>query len=165
MRTALIAACGLALLALTACSPAPKPYENAAWGFGASFRGPVKATDTPAANGNPASFQAESTAGGRQYVIAVTDTSLAGKTADQILAEAPQATADASGGALQPPTNVMAGKVAGREFVIKHKDAPTERDRVFVSNGRLYQLTTQSPHGEADSETTEFLTSFHLTGQ
>jgi hypothetical protein len=165
MRTVSILTCGFALVALAACSPAPKPYTNAAWGFGASFRGPVKVTDTPAANGNPASFQAESTAGGRQYVIAVTDTSLAGKTPDQILAEAPQATADASGGTLQPATNVTAGKVAGREFVIKHKDAPTERDRVFVSNGKLYQLTTQSPHGEADSETTQFLTSFHLDGQ
>lgn len=164
MRTLSIAACGLTLLALVACSPAPKPYQNATWGFSAAFRGPVKTSDTPAAGGAPASFQAQSVAGGRQYVIAVTDTALSGKTPAQILSEAPQATAQASGGTLSAPTDVSSGGVAGREFVIKHPGAPVERDRVFVSNGKLYQLTTQSPHGEKDSEATQFLDSFHLTG-
>jgi hypothetical protein len=163
MRIARIAPIGLLSLALAACGgPGPKPYTNAAWGFGVTFQGDPKVTETAATPGNPKSFSAEAKAGGRDYVVSVTDATVSGKTPDQLLAQAPQATADGEGGTLLPPTAVSVGGVSGREFVINRPNLPVERDRIFVSNGRFYQLVTQSPYGPKDSETTKFFDSFHF---
>jgi hypothetical protein len=165
MRTVRIAALVSALSALAACSqPAWKPYQNAAWGFGVSFRGDPKVTETPASPGSLKSLQAEAKSGGRDYVISVTDATASGKTPDQLLAQAPQATADGEGGTLTSTANVQSGGLAGREFVVTRQGQPLERDRIFVSGGRFYQLVTQSPYGAKDKETQTFLESFHLGG-
>jgi len=164
MRIVRIVPAGLALLALAACNsaPAPKPYENAAWGFGVTFHGDPKVTETAATPGSPKSFSAEVKAGGRDYVVSVTDATVSGKSPAELLAAAPQATADGEGGTLKPPVVVTSGSVSGREFVITRPNLPVERDRIFVANGRFYQLITQSPYGEKDSETQKFFDSFHI---
>jgi hypothetical protein len=165
MRVVRFVPVGLTLLALAACNggPAPKPYENAAWGFGVTFHGDPKVTETPATPGSPKSFSAEAKAGGRDYVVSVTDATMSGKTPDELLAAAPKATADGEGGTLKPPVVVKTGAVVGREFVITRPNLPVERDRIFVANGRFYQLVTQSPFGEKDSETQKFFDSFHIS--
>jgi hypothetical protein len=167
MRIVRIVPVGLTLLALGACGggAAPKPYENPAWGFGVTFHGDPKVTEAPASAGNPKSFSAEAKAGGRDYVVSVTDATVSGKTPEQLLDAAPQATADGEGGTLKTPTYVATGKIMGREFVVTRPNLPLERDRIFVANGRFYQLVTQSPYGAKDTETQKFFDSFHIAGQ
>jgi hypothetical protein len=168
MRVALAAAgLGLAVLALTACSPPPlKEYSYPAWGFAASFRSPPTETDTPAAadGSQPHMFQAEMNKDPRDFIASATDESASKQTDDQILKQAPDAIAQNAHAAVGPITNVVAGKVVGHEFQIIHAGQSSARVRVFVANKRLYQLVASSTTAN-DPEVQVFLDSFRILGQ
>jgi hypothetical protein len=163
MRIITAGALSLALLALTACSkPQWKEYDYPAWGFGVSFQAQPAVTDTPAAAGAPHSFQAQATQDGVNLVVIAIDSQAAGKSDQDLLADIPDEMVRGSGGTVKSLVNATAGKLAGREITIDHGSDPTERARVFVLNGRVYQVITQTPQDSDAATATKFLDSFHL---
>jgi hypothetical protein len=163
MRIITATALGLALFALTACSPPPwKEYDYPAWGFGVSFQAQPAVTDTPATANSPHSFQAEATQDGVDLVVIAIDSQAAGKSDQDLLADIPDEMVRSSGGTVKSLVNTTAGKLAGREITIDHGSDPLERARVFVLNGRVYQVITQTPTDTDAATATKFLDSFHL---
>jgi hypothetical protein len=162
MRIITAGVLGLSLLALTACSkPQWKEYDYPAWGFGISFQAQPAVTDTPATADSPHSFQAEATQDGVDLVVIAMDSQAAGKSDKDLLADIPDEMVRGSGGTVKSLVNATAGTLAGREITIDHGSDPLERARVFVLNGRVYQVITQTP-SDADAATaTKFLDSFH----
>ena len=162
MRIITAGVLGLSLLALTACSkPQWKEYDYPAWGFGISFQAQPAVTDTPATANSPHSFQAEATQDGVDLVVIAMDSQAAGKSDKDLLADIPDEMVRGSGGTVKSLVNATAGTLAGREITIDHGSDPLERARVFVLNGRVYQVITQTP-SDADAATaTKFLDSFH----
>jgi hypothetical protein len=167
MRLLSICAVAAGLLALSACARPPpfKEYVFPAWGFAASFRGPPKETDYPAAaDGSTVhTFAVESSLFGRDNLVNVIDGSGSSKSDDQALADAPPKLAAYVGGTLGPITYAAVGDVMGREFLINRPGRQAARARIFVANKHLYELVSQSPLGPDDRETGAFLTSFRLT--
>jgi hypothetical protein len=162
MRIITAAAFVLALLALTACSQPPKEYDYPAWGFGVTFPAPPTVTETAASATSPHSFQAEAQQEGVDLVVIAMDSQALGKSDQDLLAAVPDEMVRGSGGTVKSQVDATAGKLAGREITIDHGANPTERARVFVLNGRVYQVITQTPADADAAAATKFLDSFHL---
>jgi hypothetical protein len=163
MRIITAGALGLSLLALAACSPPQwKEYDYPAWGFGVSFQAQPSVTETPGTANAPHSFQAEATQDGVDLVVIAIDSQAAGKSDQALLADIPDEMVRSSGGTVKSLVNAAAGTLAGREITIDHGSDPTERARVFVLNGRVYQVITQTPQDSDSTAGAKFLDSFHL---
>jgi hypothetical protein len=163
MRIITAGVLALSLLALTACSkPQWKEYDYPAWGFGVSFQAQPTDTETPGTATAPHSFQAEATQDGVDLVVVAIDSQAAGKSDQDLLADIPDEMVRGSGGTVKSLVNTTAGKLAGREITIDHGSDPLERARVFVLNGRVYQVITQTPSDADAAIATKFLDSFHL---
>jgi len=163
MRIITAIAVGLSLLALTACSKAPwKAYDYPAFGFGVSFQTQPTVTETASTATTPHSIQAEATQDNVHLVAIAIDSQTTGKSDADVLAGIPDQMVRESQGTVKSNTSVTAGKLAGREIVIDHGSDPLERARVFVLNGRIYQLVTQTPSDEDPAVAKTFLDSFHL---
>jgi hypothetical protein len=161
VRLAVIAT---ALVALAACAPpGPKEIAYPSWGFAASFPMTPTVTDTPASprDGQPRTFQSELSEPGLTLVVAASAVPPK-KTVDQILDETPNAMAAGAEAALKSEVNVSTGKVPGREFLIVKAGELTQRARIFVAGGRLYQVVGASSKGPNDPDVTAFLNSFRL---
>ncbi len=163
MRIITAGALSLALLALTACSkPQWKEYDYPAWGFGVSFQAQPAVTDTPGTANTPHSFQAQATQDGVNLVVIAIDSQAAGKSDQDLLADIPDEMVRGSEGTVKSLVNATSGKLVGRDITIDHGADPTERARVFVLNGRVYQVITQTPQDSDAATATKFLDSFHL---
>ncbi len=163
MRIITTAVLGLSLLALTACSkPQWKEYDYPAWGFGVSFQAEPAVTETPATATAPHSFQAEATQDGVHLVVIAIDSQAAGKSDADLLADVPDEMVRSSEGTVKSNVYAATGKLVGREITIDHGANPTERARVFVLNGRIYQVITETPSDSDAATATTFLQSFHL---
>jgi hypothetical protein len=166
MRAYTAAALTASLLSLAACSqPQPKVYNYPAWGFSVTFKTPPKVTETASTADSPHSIQAEATQDDVDLVVIALDSQTQGKSDEQLLAEVPDEMVRGANGTVKSQVNITLGKVAGRDLTIDRGADPTERARVFVVKGRIYQVVTQTPQGTEDTEATQFLNSFHLTGQ
>ena len=165
MRAVVAAGLAVSLLALAGCSSKPaqwKVYDYPAWGFGVSFKTPPTVTETPASAQSTHSFQAEAQQGEIDLVVIAEDSQAAGKTDAQILADIPDEMVSAAQGTYKSSGNVTVGKAAGRDLVIDRGANPTEHARVFVVNGRVYQVITQTPPGDDPADANKFLESFHF---
>ena len=163
MRTITAAVLALSLLALSACSkPQPKEYDYPAWGFGVSFPGAPTVTETPASATAPHSMQAEATQDGVDLVAIAMDSQAAGKSDQDLLAAVPDEMVRGSGGTVKALVKATSGTLVGSDITIDHGADPTERARVFVLNGRVYQVITQTPQDADATTATKFLDSFHL---
>jgi hypothetical protein len=170
MRLVAVAVLGLALVGLAACSPPPKEYAYPAWGFAASFSEKPQETDQPApADGaNARTFLAETNSGGHDLVVSVTDAAEAANSADEILSKTPQLIADKLGGEVSKTTYFATGdqgQVMGREVEITKGGKPAMLLRIFVANGRIYQIAGTSLLGFDDPVVKRFLDSFRLTAK
>ncbi len=167
MRVSFAAALAVSLLALAACSKPsqPKAYDYPAWGFGITFPTPPTVTEAQATANSPHSLQAEEVVNDVHLVVIAMDSQTAGQTDQQLLASVPDEMVTSSGGTYKSARDVTAGKTPGRELVIDRGQDPTERARVFVVKGRVYQVITQTPEGQDDADATKFLNSFHFLGQ
>ena len=167
MRFLAAAALGLALLGLGACTPPMKEYAYPAWGFAAAFQSDPVVTDEPAsADGSrPHTLLVEASSGGRDFAVTATDASQASNSPDEMLSQAPQLVANSMGGTVDTTTYVATGAVVGREVRINKAGKPMMVLRVFVSNGRLYQVGAASVLGLGDPAVKTFLDSFRLTAK
>jgi hypothetical protein len=163
MRIMTAAALTLSLFALAACSkPQWKEYDYPSWGFGVSFQGQPTVTETPASANGPHSFQAELSQDGVDLVVIAIDSSASGKSDQDLLADIPDEMVRSSGGTVKALVNANLGTLVGRDVTIDHGSDPTERARVFVLNGRVYQVITQTPQDADAATATKFLDSFHM---
>jgi hypothetical protein len=163
------AALAAALLAiLAACAPPhTQTYDNAAWGFRADFEEPPVVREAPATpdGTHPRNFLAESTANGRDLAVSVTDASLTKKDIDELSTEAEPMIAKSMGGDPGPKAYVATAEgTLGREFAIMKNGSPMMMVRVFLANGRYYQIGAKSVLGVDDPAAKAFLDSFHITG-
>ncbi|HLK24582.1 MAG TPA: hypothetical protein VKT30_07980 [Caulobacteraceae bacterium] len=166
MRIATAAMLAASLLVLAGCSkPTWKTYDYPAWGFGVSFQTPPTVTETQASATTPHSIQAEAVQDNVHLVVLAMDSQVSGKTDQQLLADLPDEVVQSANGTYKSATNISLGKVPGREILVDRGQDPPERARIFVVNGRVYQVITQTPEGEDDTPATKFLQSFHLLGQ
>jgi len=166
MRIITPAVLALSLLALAACSkPQWKEYDNPAWGFGVSFQGQPTITETPASATVPHSVQAELSQDGIDLVVIAIDSQAAGKSDQDLLADIPDEMVRGSGGTVKALVNTNLGTLVGRDITIDHGSDPTERARVFVLHGRVYQVITQTPQDGDATVAPKFLDSFHLLSE
>lgn len=162
MRIIIAITLGLSVLALSACSkPQWKEYDYPAFGFGVSFQTQPTVTETPSTPTTPHSVQAEATQEGVNLVAIAIDPQTTGKSDADVLAGIPDQMVRGSQGTVKSNAPVSAGQLAGREIVIDHGDT-TERARVFVLNGRIYQIVARAPSDDEGTVATTFLNSFHL---
>ncbi len=158
------------LLILSACGPKAVEHVYPAWGFAVSFPNPPKETETPASpdGSQPHNFLAEDGVGGHDFAAAVSDISNTDKTTEQILDDVPPAVAASLGGTVGTTTYVStalpSGPVTGHEVRVVKDGKTIMVMRVFVANGRLYQVGGSSLLGPDDATTKQFLDSFRLIG-
>jgi hypothetical protein len=164
MRVSTAVLLAASALALTGCTKPWKVYQYPAWNFGVSFRQPPTVTNTPAdpKTGAPASFKVETIQGGRDLAVEVDDTSVSGKSDEDLLREIPHDAVSDSGGTVAAHSTVTVGKATGPDITIDRGGQGTKRIRVFVINHKAYQLITQSPNSGEDKEVQQFLDSFHF---
>jgi hypothetical protein len=154
----------VSLVALSACA---KPWKNTdypAWNFGISFRETPTVINTPAnpKAGSPASIQVRAIQGNRKLMIEVDDTTVSGKSDEDLLRQIPHDAISDAGGTVAAHGDVKSGKVTGKDVTIDTGNGPTKRIRVFVVNHKAYQLITESTQGADDKEVQQFLDSFHF---
>ena len=95
-------------------------------------------------------------------VVIAIDSQAAGKSDQDLLAEIPDDMVRSSGGTVKSLVNANLGTLVGRDITIDHGADPTERARVFVLKGRVYQVITQTPQDGDATVAPKFLDSFHL---
>ncbi len=163
MRKIATAALGLASLALAACShPTPTPYANQGWNFAVTFQAPPKVTETKASAAGPASLLVEANGAGHDFAVNVLDASGSTSTPDQILSSAPATVAQAMTTDVGQTTYVATDGVTGREVRFDKDSKPALLMRIFVSGGRVYEVSADVPKGVDDPTVKGFLDSFHL---
>jgi hypothetical protein len=154
-----------AVLAAVACSvPPPKEYDYPAWGFRISLRTPPKVTEEAASASMPHNLLVEADAAGRDFVVSAGEMAGSTKNLDDLAHAAPPLIAQKLGGEIGPMTyTATAEGVVGREIAITKDGHPAATLRLFLSNGRFYEVAAQSVLGADDPEVKDFLDSFHIT--
>jgi hypothetical protein len=155
----------LVAFGMTACNAPPmKEYAYPAWGFAASFWSPPKVTDSRASGSEPHYLLVESEQAGRQFAVYAGEGLHADATIDAVGPDAAQRFAKAMGGEVGPMTYAStAAGVLGREFEIDRNGKPYAAVRVFIANGRFYEVGAQSVLGPDDPAAKDFLDSFRIT--
>jgi hypothetical protein len=164
MRRFAIVVLGLALAAAAACSQPPKPtaYANPQWGFGATFPGPPKVTETAASATQAHSVLVEANVDGRDFAVNVLDATGAEGAPSEILDRAQQVLAQSQELDVGSNTPVTLGDITGREVRFDKDGNPVMLARLFMINGRLYEVNANSAKGTTDPAVKAFLDSFHL---
>jgi hypothetical protein len=164
MRRFATAVVGIALAAVAACSPPPKPqaYVNSAWGFGATFPAPPKITETQASATEAHSLLVEANTDGRDFAVNVLDATGAEGAPSEILDRAQQVLAQSQQLDVGKTGSVMMGDITGREVRFDKDGSPVMLARLFMINGRLYEVNANSAKGPTDPAVKAFLDSFHL---
>jgi hypothetical protein len=154
----------LAVVAAACSSPPPKPtaYVNAQWGFGATFPGPPKVTETAASATQAHSVLAEASVGALDFGVTVIDAAGADGEPSEILDRAQQAMAQAQDLDVGTTGPVMSGDITGREVRFDKDGKPAMLARFFMINSRLYEVDANSTNGPSDPAVKAFLDSFHL---
>jgi hypothetical protein len=166
MRIApVVGALTFALIALTGCSKPKewKEYPYPAWGFAATFPSAPQVADTPAGQGQPHSFTAQTQNDDMTLIALAADDSASKKTPDDAMNEVAHNMAAGVNGTLKGMTNITLGSAPGREFIIDVDRQPSQRVRVFAVNKKLYQVVAVSSKGTDDPESLKFLNAFRIT--
>ena len=164
-KSFVIALAPLLALALAACSaPPPTEYTYPAWGFAVSFWSPPKVTEEPVTADQLHHALVESDQAGRTFAVYAADGLQPGTTIDGPgPAAAAHAMATAMGGDVGPMTYTStAAGVIGHEFAITKNGKPYATVRIFVVNGRFYEVGGQSLLGPDDPTVKTFLGSFRI---
>jgi len=164
MRRFATAVLALALVAVAACSAPPKPtaYVNAQWGFGVTFPGPPKVTETAASATQAHSVLAEANVDGRDFAVNVIDATGADGAPSEILDRAQAVLAQSQGLDVGTTAVVTLGDIPGREVRFDKDGSPAMLARLFMINSRLYEVNANSAKGPTDPAVKTFLDSFHL---
>ena len=155
----------LVAFGVAACDAPPmKEYAYPAWGFAASFWSPPKVTDVPASASEPHYLLVDREQAGRQFAVYAGEGLHADATIDAVGPDAAQRFAKAMGGEVGPMTYAStAAGVLGREFEIDRNGKAYADVRVFIANGRFYEVGAQSVLGPDDPAAKDFLDSFRIT--
>ena len=159
----------LAVLALAACGPPPSPRlverDYPAQGFKAAFPDAPKET---AAAGSPdgsapPSFMVESSGPKRDFGVWSADVSRSGETLDDLASNGSEHVAKGLGGQLGVRAYAATAEgVDGYEYPLMKAGKWYGVMRVFLANGRFYEVIAESAYGEDDPAVTDFLGSFHV---
>ena len=152
-------------LALAGCNAPPmKEYPYPKWGFAASFWSPPKVTDFPASGSEPHYLLVDSEQAGRKFAVYAGEGLHPDATIDVVGPDAAQRFAKAMGGDVGPMTYAStAAGVLGREFEVDRNGKAYAAVRVFIANGRFYEVGAQSVLGPDDPAAKDFLDSFRIT--
>jgi hypothetical protein len=166
MRNTLIVGALAFALVLTGCSKPKvwKEYSYPTWGFAASFQGAPQTSDTPAAQGQPHSFEATTQNDDMTLIALAADNSASKKKPDDQMDEIAHNMAAGVNGSLAGIKPITLGNVPGREFIINVDRQPNQRVRVFIANDKIYQVVAVSSKGTDDPNSLKFLDSFRLGG-
>ncbi len=164
-KSFVIALAPLLALALGACrAPPPTEYTYPAWGFAVSFWSPPKVTEAAVTADQLHHALVESDTAGRTFAVYAADGLRPGTTID---GPGPAAAAHAMAAAMGGDVGVMtyaatAAGVDGREFAITKNGKPYATVRIFIVNGRFYEVGGQSLLGPDDPTVKTFLGSFRI---
>jgi hypothetical protein len=156
----------MALAACTPSAPPAKDYSYPAWGFKAAF--PLAPTETPkagAADGSPNSDLIEASGGGRDFAVWAADVSQTRLSLDDLALSSSQHVAQ--GLSATPSIQAYAATaegVMGREFSFTKDGRWAATMRVFLANGRFYEVIGKSFYGQEDPALKDFMFSFHTLG-
>ena len=152
MRPTAVAVLAIGLLAAASCSkPAqPTPYTNAQWGFGVTFPAAPKVTETPGGNGQTHSLLAEARSGDDDFAVVVYDAGNSDEAPSAILDRAQDAVAQQQEVDVGASTPVTLGDISGREVRFDKDGKPAMLSRLFMINGRLYEVNANSAKGTSD---------------
>ncbi len=163
-RRLAIALAGVAVAAMAACSQPPKPtaYSNAEWGFGVTFPGPPKVTETQASATQTHNLLAVASVGGRADAVQAIDASSTTDMPSDILARAPAQIASSQDLDVGSTTPSPLGDVNGLEVRFDKDGDPVMLMRLFIINQKLYEVSATLPNKKVDAQAQAFLSSFHL---
>lgn len=152
-------------LALAACNVPPSTeYTYPAWAFAVSFSAPPKVAEALATADQLHHVVVESNDAGRDFAVYAGDGLQQGTTIDGPgPAAAAHAMATAMGGDVGAMTYAStAAGVLGREFAITKNGKPFATVRIYIANGRFYEVGGQSVLGPDDPAVKAFLDSFRI---
>ena len=161
-------AAALVLLALAGCDrPPAKEYDYPAWGFAATFKTPPRVKESPAkADGTPRGFTVIEDEGADDFSIYVGEVGPTPKTIDQVADIGAPILAKAVGGDVGSRTSVATAptetQAIGRKVSITRNGQPFLELRIFLVNGRYYQVAGRTSSGPQDPDAQAFLDSFHI---
>jgi hypothetical protein len=161
----------LMVLALAACGPPPSPrlVERAypAWGYKASFPAtPQETASAGAPDGSaPPSLMVEASGPKRDFGVWSGDVSRSRQTLDELAGNGSEHVAKAMGGTLGVRSYAATAEaVDGYEYPLMKQGKWYGVMRVFLANGRFYEVIAESVYGEDDPSVKDFLGSFHIIG-
>jgi hypothetical protein len=161
----------LVVLVLAACGPPPSPRlaERAypAWGYKASFPDtPQETAKAGAPDGSePASLMVETSGPKRDFGVWAGDVSRLGQTLDELASNGSQHVAQGMHGTLGVRAYAATAEaVDGYEYPLMKEGKWYGVMRVFLVNGRFYEVIAESAYGEDDPAVKDFLGSFHIIG-